>query len=99
MANRSTFLLFAAPEEDLIGEKENFKHNDADGDGALNRAEILKWVSPDLARIANEEATHLFDETDKNKDGQLSVDEVKEEHEMWVGSEATDYGNLLHEEL
>lgn len=60
----------------------------------------MKWVSPDLAAVAGEEAAHLMEETDKNKDGQLTVEEVKEEHELWVGSEITDYGDLLeHDEL
>ena len=86
-------------EEELLGEKENFKFNDADGDGSLNKEEVMKWVSPDLEKIAAEEASHLMEETDKDKDGQLTVEEVKDQHELWVGSEATDYGDMLHDEL
>lgn len=94
-------LSIAVSEEDLIGEKENFKFNDADGDGFLNKEEIMKWVNPDMDKIAREEAEHLISETDKNKDGELSSDEVKEQHELWVGSEATEYGEMLerHDEL
>jgi len=84
-------------EEDKIAEKENFLYFDEDKDETLNKAEILKWVSPELEKVADEEAQHLMSETDKNKDGQLSAQEILDEHELWVGSEATGYGD--HDEL
>lgn len=90
---------FTVGEEDIIAEQENFKFSDSDGDGTLNKEEVMKWVSPNLELLAEEEAGHLLEETDKNKDGQLTVEEVIAEHELWVGSEATDYGELLHDEL
>lgn len=100
LAQYSRASIIVVSEEDLIGEKENFKYNDADGDGSLNKQEIMKWVSPDLEKIASEEAAHLMGETDSNKDGELTVEEVKAEHELWVGSEITNYGDLLdHDEL
>ena len=89
----------AVSDEDMVGEKENFKYNDGDGDGSLDKAEIKRWVSPDLDKVAGEEAAHLMEETDKDKDGQLTKEEVKDRHELWVGSEATDYGDMLHDEL
>lgn len=40
---------------------------------------------------------------DKNKDGRLSIDEMVNESDLFVGSEATNHGenliNLSHDEL
>ena len=77
-------------EEDIIGEKENFAYNDEDKDGSLNRAEVLKWVSPDMKGVAGEEASHLIQETDSDKDGAVTLEEIYAESDLWVGSEASD---------
>lgn len=34
--------------------------------------------------------------SDDNKDGKLSVEEVVSHHDIFVGSEATDYGERLN---
>ena len=47
---------------------ERFKHADADGDGAISRAEAEKYA-PRLAR--------KFDLIDSNKDGKLTQDELR----------------------
>ena len=51
--------------------------------------------------MAQEEARHLVSSADEDKDGKLSEDEMINNHEIFVGSEATDYGRALpkHEEL
>ena len=51
--------------------------------------------------MAQEEARHLMQAADDNKDGKLSEEEIVKNHETFVGSEATDYGRALpiHEEL
>ena len=38
---------------------------------------------------------HLFESADDNKDGQLDTDEILDHHDVFVGSEATDYGEHL----
>ena len=38
---------------------------------------------------------HLFSSADDDMDEQLSFDEVVEHHDVFVGSEATDYGEHL----
>lgn len=38
---------------------------------------------------------HLFDSADDNHDGQLSFEEILHHHDVFVGSEATDYGGDL----
>lgn len=39
---------------------------------------------------------HLFASADDDHDDYLSFDEVLDHHEVFVGSEATDYGDHLH---
>lgn len=47
--------------------------------------------------IASDEVDHLFATADDDHDNRLSIDEVLEHHEAFVGSEATDYGDHLQE--
>ena len=49
-----------------------------------------------LREIAEEEVEHLFTECDVDGDDLLSFEEVLNRHEVFVGSEATDYGDHLH---
>jgi len=46
--------------------------------------------------IADEEVAHLFAASDDDHDGLLSFDEILEHHDIFVGSEATDYGDHLN---
>ncbi|KAF5275574.1 hypothetical protein FQA39_LY06686 [Lamprigera yunnana] len=81
----------------LHSEKEKFDSElDKDGDGKLNGNEILSWVVPSNEEIADEEVNHLFAVSDNDENGILSFDEVTDHHETFVGSEATDYGDHLH---
>jgi hypothetical protein len=59
----------------------------------------LPAQAPNLIDTAADEATHLMKSTDKNGDGILTYDEVVDEHELWVGSEATNFGDRLTDEL
>ncbi|RZC40105.1 reticulocalbin-2 [Asbolus verrucosus] len=78
-------------------EKDKFDHDlDKDGDGKLSNNEILSWVVPSNEEIAEEEVEHLFASSDDDHDDLLNFDEVLEHHETFVGSEATDYGDHLH---
>lgn len=47
------------------------------------------------SEIAEEEVNHLFASADDNHDNLLSFEEILENHEIFVGSEATDYGEQL----
>lgn len=81
----------------LLVEKHKFDHElDSDGDGKLMGAEILSWVVPSNEEIAGEEVDHLFETSDDDQDGILSFDEVVAHHDTFVGSEATDYGDHIH---
>jgi len=81
----------------LETEKDKFDNDyDKDRDGRLNRDEILGWVLPSNNEIADDEVDHLFGSADDDVDDQLSFDEVLEHHDVFVGSEATDYGEHLN---
>lgn len=43
-------------------------------------------------------ALHLIDEMDLNNDRQLSEAEILENRDLFLSSEATDYGRQLHDE-
>lgn len=49
-----------------------------------------------FSEIADEEVDHLFVATDDDHDEILTFDEIIEHYDIFVGSEATDYGDHLH---
>jgi len=69
---------------------------DVNGDGHLDRQEFKRWVAPNNEEIADEEVAHLFASSDDDHDGLLSFHEILEHHDVFVGSEATDYGDHLN---
>lgn len=69
---------------------------DKNGDNILNREEILAWIIPSNEEIATDEVDHLFSGADEDMDDKLSFEEVIANHDLFVGSEATDYGDHLH---
>ncbi len=78
-------------------EEERFNNEyDKDKDGLLDRAEMKSWLVPDIDQTAKEEMQHLFEEADVDKDDKLSFDEIVNEHQLFVGSEATNYGEHLN---
>jgi Ca2+-binding EF-hand superfamily protein len=90
----------------LITEKERFDNDfDKDKDGFLNHNEILAWIVPSNDDVATDEVKHLFAAADDDHDDRLSHDEIIEKYDVFVGSEATDYGDHLqnidelHDEL
>lgn len=77
-------------------EKDRFeKDYDKNKDGVLDRDEMRAWLIPDVMQTSVEEMEHLFTEADKNKDNRLSYDEITDEYRLFVGSEATNYGEHL----
>jgi hypothetical protein len=60
---------------------------------------ILTTANNDVyfsSEIADEEVSHLFAASDDDHDDLLTFDEIVDHHEIFVGSEATDYGDHLH---
>jgi len=81
----------------LLTEKDRFDNDlDGNGDHLLNEAEIMAWIVPSNNDIAEEEVNHLFAGADADLDGRLTFAEVLDNHELFVGSEVTDYGDHLH---
>lgn len=78
-------------------EKEQFVSYDRNKNGKLEGDEIKTWILPDHRDSALEEAVHLIGESDANKDGKLTKPEIQDKHDLWVGSQATDFGRSLHD--
>ena len=74
-----------------------FRRLDIDDDGKMNNEEIRMWIRP--INYVIDEARHLIEETDQDSDKKLTKAEILQNHEHFVGSKATEFGELLHEEL
>lgn len=48
-----------------------------------------------FSEVATEEVDHLFASSDDDHDDRLSYDEIINNYDIFVGSEATDYGDHL----
>ncbi|ALC42947.1 scf [Drosophila busckii] len=86
----------------VLSEREAFsKHRDLDNDGYLNEEEVRQWIVPKDFDHAGSEAKHLIFEADMDHDEQLTKDEVLDKYDVFVGSQATDFGEALarHDEF
>ena len=68
---------------------------DRNSNGVLDGLEIILWLSPESADSAMEEAESLLDICDEDENGTMTLDEIMLEIEMWVDSDATEYGKQL----
>ncbi|MGH0182145.1 UNVERIFIED_CONTAM: hypothetical protein FKN15_008250 [Acipenser sinensis] len=71
-------------------------------DGKLDSGEVSKWILPGEVDHTETEAIHLIYESDQNKDEKLTKEEILNNWNMFVGSQATNYGEDLtkkHDEL
>ncbi|XP_005110307.1 calumenin isoform X1 [Aplysia californica] len=83
-------------------EREQFtNYRDKDHDGKLNKQEIKEWIIPEDYDHSSAEAAHLVRQTDENRDGKLTKEEILEKYDLFVGSQATDFGEALtkHDEF
>ncbi|XP_039294645.1 calumenin isoform X1 [Nilaparvata lugens] len=91
-----------AEPEWVQNEKEQFKtYRDKDGDGFMNMEEVKSWIIPPDFDHAEAEARHLIYESDEDADGKLTKEEVLSKYDIFVGSQATDFGEALarHDEF
>ncbi|XP_062819094.1 reticulocalbin-2 [Anolis carolinensis] len=80
-------------------EKDRFANDyDKDQDGRLDPKELLSWVVPNNEGIAQEEASHLIEEMDQDGDKRLTEAEILQNQDLFLHSEATDYGRQLQDE-
>lgn len=84
-------------------EKENFaKIRDKNGDGYMDENEVSDWLLPKETDFVTAEAKHLINQADADRDGVLTIEEILISHDVFVGSQATDFGSQLqkpHDEL
>lgn len=84
-------------------EKQQFhEFRDKNKDGKMDRDEVADWILPADYDHAKSEAKHLISESDENKDGSVSKEEMVSKYDLYVGSQATDFGEALkykHEDL
>ncbi|XP_069133662.1 calumenin-like isoform X2 [Argopecten irradians] len=83
-------------------ERQQFEqYRDLDKDGKMDSKEVKNWIVPPDYDHSDAEANHLIYEADNNKDGNLSKDEILEHYDLFVGSQATDFGEALtrHDEF
>lgn len=83
-------------EENRLASVTNFKELDKDNNGKLTSEELRPFAMPDNTEIAAEEAEHLIETCDENKDGHLSIEEIVTKEDEFISSSATDYGRTLH---
>lgn len=83
-------------------ERETFmKFRDKDQDGYMNYEEVKDWIIPADFDHAEAEARHLIYEADSDADEKLTKSEVLDKYDLFVGSQATDFGEALarHDEF
>lgn len=83
-------------------EREQFStYRDKDGDGFMDEEEVKNWILPQDFDHAEAEARHLIYEADSDADEMLSKDEILNKYDLFVGSQATDFGEALtrHDEF
>merc|ERR1711936_452254 len=77
-------------------EREQFtEFRDQNKDGKMDAGEVKEWIMPDDHDQVVSEAKHLISESDLNADGKISKDEMVEKYDLFVGSQATDFGEMF----
>ncbi|KAI3388225.1 hypothetical protein SNEBB_006326 [Seison nebaliae] len=78
-------------------ERLQFKQiRDKDHNGVLNEEEVSEWILPSNFDHIDAEVNHLFSSADKDKNDQISKEEMVDHHEIFAGSQATDFGEILN---
>uniref|UniRef100_A0A8C6SSC2 Calumenin b n=1 Tax=Neogobius melanostomus TaxID=47308 RepID=A0A8C6SSC2_9GOBI len=83
-------------------EREQFtEFRDKNKDGKMDKEETRDWILPSDYDHAEAEAKHLVYESDTDKDGRLTKGEIVDKYDLFVGSQATDFGEALtrHDEF
>lgn len=83
-------------------EREQFgTYRDKNGDGKMDKDEVREWIIPPDYDHSKAEAQHLIHESDANRDGELTKEEILDKYDLFVGSQATDFGEALtrHDEF
>jgi len=77
-------------------EREQFENiRDKNKDGKMDEAEVEDWILPPDYDHTEAEAKHLINQSDSDQDGKLSKAEILDKYDIFVGSQATDFGEEL----
>jgi len=77
-------------------EREQFtEYRDKNKDGKMDPEEVKDWILPPDYDHVSSEAKHLVTESDTNGDGKISKEEMVEKYDLFVGSQATDFGEIF----
>ncbi|XP_046396321.1 45 kDa calcium-binding protein-like isoform X2 [Ischnura elegans] len=79
--------------------KEFREQVDADKSGHADRRELLKYIDPSNPRHAREEAETLMVLSDADHDGHLSLREVLNKMDLFLGSKMVDAARSFHDEF
>ncbi|KAF8774001.1 Calumenin like protein [Argiope bruennichi] len=98
--------MYSGGEEDepewVKNERDQFKtYRDKNNDGYMDKDEVKEWILPSDYNHSEAESLHLIHEADDNKDSKLSKEEILDNYDLFVGSQATDFGEALtrHDEF
>lgn len=77
------------------------EHRDTNKDGHMDLQEVRDWIIPADFDHSEAEAKHLIFEADADQDLKLTKDEILDKYDLFVGSQATDFGEALtrHDEF
>jgi Ca2+-binding EF-hand superfamily protein len=77
-------------------EREQFSEfRDKNKDGKMDADEVKDWILPPDYDHVSSEAKHLVSESDANGDGKISKEEMVDKYDLFVGSQATDFGEIF----
>ncbi|XP_014665653.1 PREDICTED: reticulocalbin-2-like [Priapulus caudatus] len=80
-----------------IERKRFAEYFDRNSDGYLDKEEMLLWLVPNNEEMARDEAEHLISSADDDGDGRLSISEILDHQDMFVGSRSSISGH--HDEF
>lgn len=83
-------------------EREQFEtYRDTNKNGYMDLQEVKEWIAPPDFDHAEAESRHLIFEADSDADEKLTKDEIMAKYDLFVGSQATDFGEALirHDEF
>lgn len=87
--------------KDLINKDVIHNFRDKNKDGFMDESEVKDWIAPPEFDHAEAEARHLIFEADSDADEKLTKAEILDKYDLFVGSQATDFGEALarHDEF
>lgn len=80
-------------------QREEFQEIDRDADGEVTFDELIEFLHPRNPMHAVDEAQELIENSDKNNDGKLVMDEVLGNSHLFLGSKMLNAGQSYHHEF